>query len=178
MIDFTARFSPRSFDDREVPDEVLRQVFDAARWAASSFNDQPWAFLVAPRDREDEWRAILECLVEGNRSWARGAPVLGFSFARGVFARNGRENRHAWHDVGQASAHLALAAADRGLQIHQMAGFSTEAVMEAFEPPEGWRPVAGIALGYPAEEPPANRPRGEVEEFVFGGAWDRPARFV
>src|SRR5215208_4639816 len=94
------RWSPRAFADRPVEREKLLSVMEAARWAPSSFNEQPWSFLVATKDRPDEHARMLECLAEKNQTWAKAAPVLMISVASLHFARNGKPNRHALHDVG------------------------------------------------------------------------------
>ncbi len=181
-----ARWSPRGYDDRPVPPEALRAVLEAARWAASCYNDQPWHYLVTRRHEEPEaFAKLLACLTPGNQAWAAQAPVLMLSIARMKFAHNGSHNRHAWHDVGQASANLAAQAAALGLQAHQMAGFDPAAARAAFSIPEDYDPVAAITLGYPA--PPetlpealktretAPRSRRGAEEFVHLGAWERLA---
>jgi nitroreductase len=116
------RWSPYGFDSRPVPESVLRSLFEAARWAASSFNEQPWSYIVALREQEEEFARMLSCLTEKNQEWARHAPVLGLSVASLKFARNGNPNRHAFHDVGAATAHLVLEATARDLVVHQMAG--------------------------------------------------------
>jgi len=116
------RWSPRAFDSRPVEHAKLRSLFEAARWAASSYNGQPWHFLVASKDEHESYKKILESFVEFNQSWAKNAPVLAISVAALKFAHNGEPNRHAFHDVGQAAATLALEASNLGLQVHQMAG--------------------------------------------------------
>src|SRR5713226_233713 len=106
------RWSPRAFSEKPVPPEVLRSLFEAARWAASCFNDQPWAYLVATRDDAPNFEKISAVLVDGN-SWARKAPVLAISVARLNFHHNGTPNRHAFHDLGAASASLTFEATAR-----------------------------------------------------------------
>ena len=104
------RWSPRAFDSSPVEPEKLISLFEAARWAASSYNAQPWFFIVATKDDSDRFKKILDCFVEFNQSWAKNAPVLALSVARLKFEHNGEPNRHAFHDVGQAAATLALQA--------------------------------------------------------------------
>jgi nitroreductase len=177
-----ARWSPRSYADRPVPEEALRSVLEAARWAASSNNDQSWNYLVTRRAEEPEaFARLLGCLSPGNQIWAGKAPVLMLSVARMAFAQSGKPNRHAWHDVGQASANLVAQAAALGLQGHQMAGFDAEKTRAAFAIPDGFDPVAALALGYPGDpealpEPQrtretAPRVRRPIGEFAHLGAW-------
>src|SRR3954451_12609855 len=104
------RWSPRAFADKPVPADVLLRLLEAARWAPSSFNEQPWAFLVATKDKPDEYAKLLGCLVPGNQAWAKAAPVLMLTAAYHAFAKNGKPNRHAFHDVGLAMSQLTVQA--------------------------------------------------------------------
>src|SRR5712692_3822648 len=117
------RWSPRAFAGREVEPEKLLSLFEAARWAASCFNEQPWGFVYALRTERARFDALLGCLVPENQAWAKNAPVLMFSMAKLNFAQTGKPNRHAYHDVGMAVGNLLLEATHLGLVVHQMAGF-------------------------------------------------------
>ena len=182
------RWSPRTFADRPVEPEKLRSLLEAARWAPSSFNEQPWAYLVATRNDPEEYARLLSVLVEGNIAWAQRAPVLMLSLAKLNFERTGKPNRHAFHDVGLASANLVIQATALGLAVHQMAGFHAEKARELYGIPAGWEAVAAIALGYPGEadslpEPIrqrelARRARKPLEQFVFTGRWGEASRLV
>jgi len=182
------RRSPRAFSGRPVEPSKLRGLLEAARWAASSFNQQPWHFIVAAQEHPEEFERLLDCLVPGNAQWARRAPVLMLSVAKLTFDANGKPNRHALHDVGQATANLALQATAVGLAVHQMAGFDAARAREVFAIPEGFEPVAAIAVGYPGdpEELPAAlrekerapRTRRPLGEFVFGGTWGQTSPVV
>ena len=178
------RWSPRSFQDRPVADAALASLLEAARWAASCFNAQPWHLVVARREREPEAHArLLACLSVGNRRWAGRAPVLMLAVARARFPQDdARPNRHAGYDTGAAMAQLALQAVALGLQAHQMGGFDAARAREAFAIPEGFEPMAAIALGHPgaADALPeelrarevAPRTRRPVAEFAHFGAWE------
>jgi nitroreductase len=178
-----ARWSPRSYEEaRPVADAALAQVLEAARWASSCFNDQPWNFLVARKHAEPEAHArLLACLSANNQAWAGRAPVLMLGIARTQFAHNGNPNRHAGYDLGQAAANLAAQAASLGLQAHQMAGFDAVAARAAFAIPEGFDPLVAITLGYPgaaaalpealAARETAPRARKPIGEFTHLGAW-------
>ncbi len=167
-----------------VPEEALRSLFEAARWAPSCFNEQPWRFLVARRTDPEAHEKLLSCLSEGNQRWAKQAPVLALSVARTTFTRNGKPNRHAFHDVGLAVAQLTLQATTTGLVVHQMAGFDPERARRLHAIPEGFEPVAVLAIGYPGEPDDlpedlrererAARSRRPQREFVFTGSWGAP----
>lgn len=182
------RWSPRAFADRLVEPEKLRGLLEAARWAPSSYNEQPWSFLVATKDDPENFQRLLSCLVEGNQAWAQFAPVLMISIARLNFAQNGQPNRHAFHDVGLAAENLVIQAMALDLMVHQMAGFYPDKAREVFRIPPGYEPVAAIAAGYPGEPDRlpeklrqrelAPRTRKMLREFVFGGEWGRPAGVV
>ena len=144
------RWSPRAFAERTVEPEALASVLEAARWAPSSYNEQPWRFIVAGRDDPETYQRLLDVLVPANQDWARTAPVLMLSVAAMAFERNGKPNPHAFHDVGLASGLLALQATAQGLAVHFMAGFDANKARETFAIPDGFEPVAAIALGYHA----------------------------
>ena len=144
------RWSPRSFDGREVSAETLRKVFEAARWAASSGNVQPWRFVLGMRGTET-YDKIFASLAEGNRKWAHRAPVLILGTAQTKFAKDGAENRFALYDLGAASSYLPLGAAALGLAAHQMAGFDQEAARKALGIPAEYAIGSVIALGYQGE---------------------------
>jgi nitroreductase len=167
-----------------VEPEKLLSLLEAARWAASCSNDQPWHFIVAAREHKKSFELLLSCLHDSNILWAQNAPVLMLSVARLNFAISGDPNRHALHDVGQAAANMAIQAVEVGLQIHQMAGFSAPKAREQFSIPEGYEPVAAIAVGYPGEPSSlpdklrerelAPRKRRSIGDFTFGGKWGEP----
>jgi nitroreductase len=182
------RWSPLAFSERKVEPEKLLSVLEAARWAASSYNEQPWSFIVATRDNQGEFERLLGCLVESNQEWAQKAPVLMLSVAKLYFERNGNENRHAFHDVGAAVAELAIQATALGLFIHQMAGFDVPKAKEVYGISEGYEPVAAIALGYVGNSESlserllqrelAQRTRKPLEAFVFSGSWNQVSPLV
>jgi nitroreductase len=144
------RWSPRSYAEKEVSPEVLEKVFEAARWAASSSNEQPWRFLVGRRG-EETYNKIFSSLVEGNQKWAGTAPVLILGTTHTKFARNGAENRFALYDLGAAATTLALQAAALGLAAHQMGGFNPAVARDALGIPEEYAIGSVIALGYQGE---------------------------
>ena len=180
----TARHSPRALAETPVDANTLRSVLEAARWAASSSNEQPWRFIVAPRSHTADFATLLGCLVEANRRWAQHAGVLMLTVATTHFARSGQPNAHAWHDVGIATGQLLVEATARGLVGHVMAGFDREQARQAFALPEGCEPVTVIALGHPgqvsdlpedlAQREAAPRLRHGQEALVFAGRFNTP----
>jgi nitroreductase len=182
------RRSPLAFSGQPIEPEKLRSLLEAARWAASSYNQQPWHFIVATKEQAGEFERLLGCLVPGNAQWAKDAPALMLSVAKLTFDANGAPNRHALHDVGQATANLAIQATALGLAIHQMGGFDAARAREEFSIPEGYEPVAAIAVGYPGDPESlpeslraregARRTRRELGEFVFTGTWGQTSPVV
>lgn len=182
------RWSPSIFADRAVEPEKLCSLLEAARWAPSSFNEQPWSFLIATQDDRAEYDRLLHCLVEFNQGWAQSAPVLMISVASLQFSHNGKDNRHAQHDVGLATENLVTQATALGLFMHGMAGFDVEKTRVTYAIPETYLPMAAWALGYPGElgalDPELrkremeSRERKPLCEFVFTGGWQNPASMV
>src|SRR5436853_4175428 len=140
------RWSPYAFADRPVAKEDLLSLFEAARWAPSSYNEQPWSYLVATRDEPEEHARLLSCLVEGNQAWAKAAPVLALGCTSLNFVRNGQPNAAAVHDLGLASANLVLEATARGLAVHQMIGILPERARQLYAVPEGVPPLTGLPV--------------------------------
>ncbi len=177
------RWSPRAYADTAVSDEALLAVLEAGRWASSCFNDQPWVFVVA-RHGTPAHAAMLATLLPFNQVWAAAAPVLLYSVVREKFAHNGEPNKHAWHDVGAATATMAIEASARGMQMHGMAGYDAAAARAALAIPETHAPVTAFTLGFPgpasmlpeklAEREAAPRARRAAETMLFSGKWDAP----
>jgi len=183
-----SRWSPRAFSQDPVPPEILCSLFEAARWAPSSNNEQPWAFLVATKDDPEAHGRLLSTLVEFNQAWAKHAPVLAIAVSEMEFARGGHPNRNAFYDTGAALADLTLEATSRGLFVHQMAGFDPHKAIEVCSIPEGWEPIAAFVIGYPGDPSslPENlrerelggRSRKPLADFVMSGRWGNPAPFL
>lgn len=182
------RWSPRAFSLKPVPAEVLRSLFEAARWTPSSSNEQPWAFLVATKDDREFHDKMVSTLVEFNQTWAKHAAVLAIAISELAFARNGHANRNAFYDTGAAVADLTTEATAQGLFVHQMAGFDPHKTIELFSIPTGWEPIAAFVIGYPGdpqalpeplrEREHAPRTRKPLAEFVMSGSWGKPAPFL
>ena len=182
------RWSPRAFAERPVEPEKIQRVLEAARWASSCFNEQPWVFIIATADQPAEHSKLLSCLVEGNQVWAKQAPLLMITVAKQHFDHNGQPNRHAFHDVGLAVGNLIVQATAMDLVVHQMAGILPEVIRECFSLPSGYEPVTGIAIGYPGdlnilpeeirERERAPRSRKALQDFVFAKAWGQNPEFL
>ena len=148
ILDLLAqRRSPYAYSPRPVEPEKLRRLFQAARWAPSSYNEQPWSFLVATRENPEEYHRLLGTLIEFNQQWAGQAPVLVLAVAKLALERDGRTNRHSYYDLGQAVADLTVQAMAEGLFVHQMGGFDAAKARQLFHIPEGYEPVTVMAIG-------------------------------
>jgi len=175
------RWSPYAFDEKSVEKEDLLSLFEAARWAPSSYNEQPWHYIVATKDNAEEFERLVSCLVEGNQAWAKSAPVLALGIAKLNFVYNNKPNRAAIHDLGLAAGNLIFEATARGLYVHQMIGILPQRACEIYAIPEGYEVMTGIAIGYVGnpnslpddikERDAARRPRKPLSEFIFGGSW-------
>ncbi len=183
------RWSPRAFDaTRAVPREELLRLFEAARWAPSSGNEQPWRFIVVTRDESSvAWATLVEALEPNNRVWAAAAPVLVLAAVRLTHERNESANPLAWYDAGQAVGLLVIQATAQGLSVRQIAGFDRGGARLACEVPAGFDPGVVIAIGY-AGDPDAlavekhreserqPRRRKAIADFVFEERWGRVFR--
>ncbi|MFI5097064.1 MAG: nitroreductase family protein [Candidatus Acidiferrales bacterium] len=182
------RWSPRAFSETAVLPEILQSLFEAARWAPSCNNEQPWAFVVGIRGDGDTFKKILGTLVEANQTWARHAPVLAIAVSELAFAKNGHSNRNAFYDTGAAVSQLTTEATARGLFVHQMAGFDPQKAAEAFAIPISWEPIAAFAIGHAGdpqtlpdvlrERELAPRTRKPLHEFVMSGQWGNAAPYA
>jgi len=178
------RWSPSAFADRSIPREEAKSLLEAAQWAPSAFNAQPWTFVVARRDEAEDFERLLSCLVPFNQGWAKSASMLLVTAARAAYEHNGKPNTHAWHDLGLAVAQLTIQAQSLDLRVHQMAGIDVERTRRTLAVPAGWDPVTAVAVGYLAdpESLPAEvrekelgpRQRKPLSEIVFGGRWGEP----
>lgn len=182
------RWSPHVFEDRPVPEAELRSLFEAARWAPSSYNEQPWSYIVAARANADEFNRLLSCLVEGNQAWAKSAPVLALGVVSLKFKRNGKDNRAAAHDLGLAAGSLVFEAMSRGIFVHQMIGILPDKARELYHIPEHFEAWTGLAIGYPKDldavpedlkqRALGSRQRKPLSQFVFTGKWGASSPLV
>lgn len=145
------RWSPRAFDNTSLSHDQMNQLFEAMRWAPSSFNEQPWKVIYAIRSEESNFNKLLGCLGEWNQNWAKTAGALILTITKNTFNLDNSENKHAWHDIGLAIGNLSLQATDMGIYLHQMGGIERDVIKSTFDIHEGYTPVTGIALGYPGD---------------------------
>lgn len=180
------RWSPLAFDPTPLEGGTVRSLLEASRWAASSFNEQPWRFIVGDKASDpDAWQGVFDTLVPGNQPWAQHAPLLLIGVASMRYARGDKPNRHAYYDLGQATATLVLQATAMGLAAHQMGGFSPEAAQARFDIPQGFEAVAVTAIGRPGDgslldeagraRDAAPRSRRPLTDLGFGTSWGDPA---
>ena len=183
------RFSPYAFADRDVADDDLRSLLEAARWAPSSYNEQPWSYIVATRADREGFQRLLSCLVDGNQAWAKAVPVLALGCASSEFRpqRPAQCRRDPRPGPGQRQSR-GLEATARVLVVHQMIGILPDRAREVYQIPEGVQAKTGLAIGY-AGDPSglaapyrdrdlAPRSRKPLREFVFGGRWGMAAEVV
>jgi nitroreductase len=144
------RWSPLSFSEKEISEEQLEELFEAASWAASAYNEQPWQYIYAHRGT-DGFDKLWSCLAEGNQPWTKSASIIFVAISKDTFALNGKPNPWASHDLGMANAQLLLQAVNRDIYGHFMAGFSVDSVLQAFDLEDNVTPVCMGVLGYLGE---------------------------
>ncbi len=144
------RWSPRAFDNNAVEEEKIINIIEAARWAPSAYNEQPWRFIIG-KSGDENYLKIFDSLVEWNQKWVKNVPLLILNIAKKKFSHNNKINDTALYDLGQSVAFMVLEAENQGLVCHQMSGFDHEQIIVTFEIPEGFEPVSITAIGYQGE---------------------------
>ncbi|MUK89964.1 nitroreductase family protein [Ornithinibacillus sp. L9] len=176
---FLERWSPRSFLEKEIPTDILNSIFEAARWAPSAGNIQPWRFVVA-KEQSDRKR-FLSFINEGNVVWCQKAPVLVAVISKTEEKRFGGFNQAHAFDTGAAWGYLALEAARKGLITHAMGGFNKEKAIEKLNIPQGYAVHAIVAIGYQGEKEALNEElrkrekpsdRKQIEDFISEGVFN------
>ncbi len=182
------RWSGRAYDvSRQVSQQDIISLLEAARWAPSCYGDEPWRYIVCDKStNESAWDKAFSCLAEGNQSWAVNAPVLILALANSIFSHNDNDNRWAQYDTGAASMSLCIQASSLGLMVHQMGGFSAEKAAEIFSIPEQYTSMAMMTVGYQLaedkiseemmERESSDRQRNPLAEQFFDGEWGKPIR--
>lgn len=176
------RRSTLAFSKKPIEGPKIHQLFEAARWAPSSYNEQPWRFIYGLQEEPDSFVKLFDCLTDGNKEWVKDAQMLVLSIAKTNFSMNDQSNFYARHDVGLATQNLMLQAVHMGLVVHPMGGFDKKKAAEVLAIPSGYEPVAMIAVGYPGEaenlpehllkREKSERLRKPQSEIVFKGKWD------
>ena len=141
------RWSPRAFQEKEIEQEKLNTLFEAARWSPSGSNQQPWCFIIGLKG-DETYKKLFNCLVEFNQIWTKNVPVLVLSCGKKVMNEKERINPSYMYDVGQSVAYLTFQAMHLGLYVHQMGGFDKEMAVRLFDIPAMFKPITVIAIGY------------------------------
>jgi nitroreductase len=175
------RWSPRAYSEKSVSSGDLEILLEAARWAPSCSNEQPWRFIVARKEDQEGFAKILSVLDEGNQIWTKHAPVLMLTVIKKTFGQTGTPNRWAPHDAGLALGSLMTQASSMGLYVHPMAGYDPDKARTTFQIPDDFEPMTAVALGYlgdPNTLPEklrlrelAPRTRKPLGEIAFGTVW-------
>ena len=181
------RWSPRAFTDRMVPKDVLASLFEAARWAASCNNSQPWRFIVATKENRAEYDRLLSCFNDRNQSWAITAPVIMITCADKNLP-NGSPSNYGFYDTGAAMAQFTAQAMSHGVVVHQAQGILPDKVREEYAVPDDFEVCTGIAVGYQAEadvlpddyakREVLPRDRKPLDELVFAGKFGKPSSAI
>ena len=145
------RRSRRPYSPKGIEQEKINSLFEAARWAPSSNNEQPWVYLYATKEQPELWNKIFETLLEGNKIWAKHAPLLILAMSRNNFVSNGMPNGSAKFDLGAANMLLSLQATELGLNVHQLGGFEKQKAIDTLNIPHTHDPVVVLAVGYLGE---------------------------
>lgn len=146
------RWSPRAFENVSINDDKAELLFEAARWAPSSMNEQPWKYYYALKEDREQFGKFLECLLPGNQIWAKNASMLILSTTKKQYDFKGRTNRHAMHDTGAANVSICLQANGMGYQAHQMGGFDPDKTYDLFDIDKDKYELASfIAIGKPGD---------------------------
>lgn len=171
------RKSRRAYANKTVSQGTIDSLFEAARWAPSSNNEQPWFYIYATKEQPELWNKLFEAVNPWNQVWAKEAPLLVLALARKTFHKNGKTNQSARYDLGAANAFLTLQATEMGLNVHQMGGFYPEKAKELLNISDEYESVVMMAIGYLGDEdqlPPelkarenAPRERHTRESFVM-----------
>ncbi len=182
------RWSSRAYDaTKPVSHAQIITLLEAARWAPSSYNDQPWRFIVCNKNTDsDAWQKAFDCLMPSNQAWVANVPVLILGCANSVLDINQQANRFAQYDTGSAAINICLQATYIGLMAHQMGGYHVDKAREAFAIPAQYTPMSMLAVGYAGEQTQlstdlyerdvAPRKRKPLSEIVFDGVWSNPIK--
>ncbi len=182
------RYSTRSFSDRKIEDEKILSLLEAAQWAPSSANEQPWRFIIAEKLDVESHQKIVDVLTDGNKIWAKNAPLLILTVTKLVSTHNNKVNKYSYYDIGTAAAHITFQATAMGLHVRQMGGFNPDRARAVFSIPESFAPVSVLAIGYKGEidDLPVNlrererltRERKELTDIVFSNYFGEKSKLL
>lgn len=178
-----SRWSPRAFSPKAVEKEKLIALFEAARWSASCFNEQPWRFIVGQKENET-FKKIFATLADGNQVWCKDVPVLVAMVGKSTFSHNDKPNKWYRYDLGQSAAYISVQAMALGLYVHQMAGFEADQLKDSFSIPENFEAHTVLAIGYIGNADQlsadlrrtelAERKRRALPDLLFHERWAKP----
>ena len=181
------RRSIRAFSDKPIPNNIIKNAIESARWAPSAFNEQPWRFIIGNKHQNpDTYNKILQSLNEWNQRWAKNAPVLILQVGKTFYDLDGRNNEYFLYDCGQATAMLVLQLTKHEVFTHQMAGFDKKIAKELLNIPEKYEPIVVIAAGFQGDIEILPEDLKEIEnkkrerlghEKIAMSEWDKPFEF-
>lgn len=181
------RTSPRAYSNQVVAQEKIKQIFEASRWGASAFNEQPWRYIYATKAETEKYAKLRELLDPWNQAWSEEAPVLAMAVRKKTFTYDGKVNPFSDHDMGMAQANIGFQASSLGVSVHPMAGFDAAKAKEVLGIPDDFEPMTMMTMGYRGnvKNLPENLVEGELkarerlplESFVFEGKWGNKKSF-
>ncbi|MFY0674335.1 MAG: nitroreductase family protein [Bacteroidia bacterium] len=162
------RFSPYEFDPSyELDENQIKELFEAARWAPSSYNEQPWQFFYATRQNNNGFKKLYDLILDGNKPWSGEVSMLVIGVANNTFTRNGKPNKHASYDLGQAVMSLTIQATEMGLNVHQMGGFDAQKAKDVFNLANNQDAIVAVAIGKSFVDGNSKRTRKSIEEIFI-----------
>ncbi|MBN2263610.1 MAG: nitroreductase family protein [Prolixibacteraceae bacterium] len=177
------RYSPRAYDSKQLSIETIESLFEAARWAASSRNSQPWRFIYATPDQNETWDKLFDCLIPFNQEWVKSAPFLMLALVQKIDPERNVERKNVAYDLGLAMGNFTMQASHLGIYLRNMGGFSVQKAIDHFNIPEMFEPVIMVTAGYLGNEenlpdhlvvPKGNqRSRKSIDSIIFDGNWDK-----
>lgn len=177
------RYSPRAYANTPLSEEEINSLFEAARWAASARNNQPWRFIYADKKDTERWRLLFDCLIESNQKWVAAAPFLMLALVQKTDPNRNKIRSHVDYQLGLAMGNFTLQAMSMGIYLRNMGGFSAEKAIANFHIPEIYEPVVMVAAGFPytrdindedLKVPMGDeRTRKPLNELIYDGDWER-----
>lgn len=177
------RYSPRAYTAQRVSEESILKLLEAARWAASSGNSQPWRFIYAWPEQTEKWGKLFECLTESNKQWVSKAPFLMMTIVQTYNPIKDRNNAHPEYGLGLAMGNFTAQAAELGLHLRNLGGFSADKARENFNIPDNFQPATMVTVGFAAEQSDLEenfvvpvgdkRQRRSLDQIIFDGDWSK-----